>query len=279
MNFNEFLATGAKCSHAYVSGIDGVKLFQVHFQPKTPSPYPPVIFIAGWGSVIDSWKIVLKEMTKDFEVFYLETREKSSSIHFSKQELSIESLGNDLPYVLSENSLINKPYTMFGSSLGATVILDAISKNKLSPTNVILIGPNAEFNIPLIWLLITRFTPAFFFYLLKPVVKWYMKKKYLDIESDPKQYDKYAHALNEANPKRLRRSALSFSSYKIWNQLSEIHQSVLIFTGSKDVMHDYDNTLQMAYKLSNCKLIDMKTNQKTHSIDMVMKMREFLNNN
>jgi hypothetical protein len=57
MNFNEFLATGAKCSHAYVSGIDGVKLFQVHFQPKTPSPYPPVIFIAGWGSVIDSLKI------------------------------------------------------------------------------------------------------------------------------------------------------------------------------------------------------------------------------
>ena len=122
-------------------------------------------------------------MTKDFEVFYLETREKSSSIHSSKQELSIESLGKDLPYVLSENNLINKPYTMFGSSLGATVILDAISKNKLSPTNVILIGPNAEFNIPLIWLLITRFTPAFFFYLLKPVVKWYMKKKYLDMES------------------------------------------------------------------------------------------------
>ena len=279
MDYKDFLAAGAKFSQTYLSGMDGVKLFQVHFKPKLPSPYAPVIFIAGWGSVIDSWKIVIKEMTKDFEVFYIETREKSSSIHHSKQELNIESLGNDLPCVLSEINLINKPYIMFGSSLGATVILDAISKNKINPTKAIIIGPNAEFHIPLVWLLIIQFTPSIFLYFLKPLVKWYMKKKYIDINSDPEQYHKYVNVLNKANLKRLRRSTLSFSSYKIWDQLSNIHQSILIFTGSKDIMHGYENILRMSSLLPKARLIDMGTNQNTHSIEMVIKIREFLNNN
>ena len=87
-------------------------------------------------------------MTKDFEVYYLETREKSSSVHINKQPLTIESLGDDLPYVLSELNLINKSFILFGSSLGATVILDSMSRKIVNPTLSILIGPNAEFNIP-----------------------------------------------------------------------------------------------------------------------------------
>ena len=42
-------------------------------------------------------------------------------------------------------------------------------------------------------------------------------------------------------------------------------------------MHDYENTVKIADKLSNSKLIDMETNNKTHSVEMVIKIREFIN--
>ena len=279
MDLTKFCASGTKYSHRYISGEKGVKLFLIHFKPKIKSNFPPVIFIPGWGSIIDSWEVVLKEMTKDFEVYYLETREKSSSIHITEQPLTIKSLGDDFPYVFSELNLINKSYILLGSSLGATVILDSISKNKVNPTLSILIGPNAEFNIPSLWLMIARLTPPFFFYILRPIIKWYMKKKYLDMNSDPKQYYKYAKSLDQASPSRLRRSALNFSSYKIWDQLNKINQKVLILAGSKDIMHDYKNTLRISEKLSNSELIDMETNNKTHSKEMVFKIREFINSN
>jgi len=279
MDFTKFCASGTKYSHRYISGEKGVKLFFIHFKPKIKSNFPPVIFIPGWGSIIDSWEVVLKEMTKDFEVYYLETREKSSSIHITEQPLTIKSLGDDFPYVFSELNLINKSYILLGSSLGATVILDSISKNKVNPTLSILIGPNAEFNIPSLWLMIARLTPPFFFYILRPIIKWYMKKKYLDMNSDPKQYYKYAKSLDQASPSRLRRSALNFSSYKIWDQLNKINQKVLILAGSKDIMHDYKNTLRISEKLSNSELIDMETNNKTHSKEMVSKIRDFVNSN
>lgn len=279
MDFTKFCASGTKYSHRYISGEKGVKLFLIHFKPKIKSNFPPVIFIPGWGSIIDSWEVVLKEMTKDFEVYYLETREKSSSIHITEQPLTIKSLGDDFPYVFSELNLINKSYILLGSSLGATVILDSISKNKVNPTLSILIGPNAEFNIPSLWLMIARLTPPLFFYILRPIIKWYMKKKYLDMNSDPKQYYKYAKSLDQASPSRLRRSALNFSSYKIWDQLNKINQKVLILAGSKDIMHDYKNTLRISEKLSNSELIDMETNNKTHSKEMVSKIRKFINSN
>ena len=43
---------------------------------------------------------------------------------------------------------------------------------------------------------------------------------------------------DQGNPGRMKRSALSFSKYKIWEKLDNIHQKVLIFTGSQDVMHE-----------------------------------------
>jgi len=161
--------------------------------------------------------------------------------------------------------------------LGATVILDSISKNKVNPCSAILVGPNAEFNAPQYWVWLTWITPPFFFYLIKPLVKWYMKKKYLDMQSDPLQYNKYCRSLDAANPTRLRRSALNFSKYKVWDKLDKINNKVLIFTGSKDIMHGYDQTLKISQQLLNCEIIDMETNAQTHSEDMVNKLYYYLN--
>ena len=217
MEFSDYAANDTKVSSDYVSASDGVSLLTIRFQPKNKSAFPPVIFLPGWGSLIDSWQVVLKKMTENFEVYYVETREKSSSQQPKEKPLTIDSLGDDLPYILKHYNLSKSKYLLFGSSLGATVILDSISKNKVNPYAAILVGPNAEFNAPQYWVWLTWITPPLFFYLIKPLVKWYMKKKYLDMQSDPLQYDKYCRSLDAANPSRLRRSALNFSKYKIWN--------------------------------------------------------------
>ena len=277
MEFSNYAENNTKISTDFVSASDGVCLLTIRFQPKIQSAFPPVIFLPGWGSLIDSWQVVLKKMTENFEVYYVETREKSSSQQPKEKPLTIDSLGDDLPYILKHYNLSEREYLLFGSSLGATVILDSISKNKVNPCAAILVGPNAEFNAPKYWVWLTWITPPFFFYLIKPLVKWYMKKKYLDMQSDPLQYDKYCRSLDAANPSRLRRSALNFSKYKIWNKLNKINNKVLIFTGSKDKMHGYDQTLKISQQLKNCEIIDMETNAQTHSEDMVNKLYYYLN--
>ena len=279
MRPNDFSDLESRISKTLINVKDGVQLSAIRFQPKKESSFPPIIFISGWGSLIDSWKVVLKKMVEKFEIYYIETREKSSAVHPKERTLTIQSLADDIPDILKYYNILDKEYILFGSSLGATVILDAISRNRLKPSLAVLIGPNAEFNAPKFWIWIAWITPPFFYLFIKPIVKWYMKKKYLDIKSDPLQYEKYCKTLDSANPSRLRRSALNFSKYSVWDKLDNIPNKVLIFTGSKDIMHDYNQTIQISKLIKNCDIIDMETNAQTHSEKMVIKLFSYINSN
>ena len=69
MELSNYAANNTKISTDFVSASDGVCLLTIRFQPKIQSAFPPVIFLPGWGSLIDSWQIVLKKMTENFEVY------------------------------------------------------------------------------------------------------------------------------------------------------------------------------------------------------------------
>jgi len=279
LNYSDYGSRGTKIKTSYIEVSNGIQLFQVHFKPKKITNYPPVIFIPGWGSFIQGWKIVLREMSKDFEIYYLETREKSSAIHKKEQEITIENIGDDIARVTALINLKDDGFIALGSSMGATAILDAMAEEKLSPSLAVLIGPNIEFNIPRFLIIILSIIPVQFYKVIRPFAKWYMKKKYIDMDSDSKQYDKYSYVLDNVHFDRTRRSALSFKKYSFETKIEQIKKRILVFSGDKDILHNYERTVDMVRRIKGSKLINLKTNDKTHSEEMVMKMRDYLDQN
>ena len=279
MNYSDYGSRGTKIKTSYIEVSNGIQLFQVHFKPKKITNYPPVIFIPGWGSFIQGWKIVLREMSKDFEIYYLETREKSSAIHKKEQEITIENIGDDIAKVTALIDLKDDGFIAFGSSMGATAILDAMAEEKLSPSLAVLIGPNIEFNIPRFLIIILSIIPVQFYKVIRSFAKWYMKKKYIDMDSDSKQYDKYSYVLDNVHFDRTRRSALSFKKYSFETKIEQIKKRILVFSGDKDILHNYERTVEMVRRIKGSKLINLKTNDKTHSEEMVRKMRDYLDQN
>lgn len=279
MNYSDYGSRGTKIKTSYIEVSNGIQLFQVHFKPKKITNYPPVIFIPGWGSFIQGWKIVLREMSKDFEIYYLETREKSSAIHKKEQEITIENIGDDIARVTALINLKDDGFIALGSSMGATAILDAMAEEKLSPSLAVLIGPNIEFNIPRFLIIILSVIPVQFYKVIRPFAKWYMKKKYIDMDSDSKQYDKYSYVLDNVHFDRTRRSALSFKKYSFETKIEQIKKRILVFSGDKDILHNYERTVDMVRRIKGSKLINLKTNDKTHSEEMVRKMRDYLDQN
>jgi len=279
LNYSDYGSRGTKIKTSYIEVSNGIQLFQVHFKPKKITNYPPVIFIPGWGSFIQGWKIVLREMSKDFEIYYLETREKSSAIHKKEQEITIENIGDDIARVTALINLKDDGFIALGSSMGATAILDAMAEEKLSPSLAVLIGPNIEFNIPRFLIIILSVIPVQFYKVIRPFAKWYMKKKYIDMDSDSKQYDKYSYVLDNVHFDRTRRSALSFKKYSFETKIEQIKKRILVFSGDKDILHNYERTVDMVRRIKGSKLINLKTNDKTHSEEMVRKMRDYLDQN
>tara|TARA_Y100000994_G_scaffold226713_1_gene209808 strand:- start:83 stop:934 length:852 start_codon:yes stop_codon:yes gene_type:complete len=276
MNYSDYCSQGTKIKTSYIEVSSCVQLLKIHFTPKKITNYPPVIFIPGWGSFIQGWKTVLREMSKDFEIYYLETREKGSSIHKKEQEITIENIGDDIARATALINLKDDCFIALGSSMGATAILDAIAGEKLSPSLAVLIGPNIEFNIPRFLIIILSIIPIQFYKVIRPFAKWYMKRKYIDMGSDSKQYHKYSYVLDNIHFGRTRRSALSFKKYSFKDKIEKIRKRILVFSGKKDILHNYKQTLDMVKRIENATLVNLETNDRTHSIEMVDEMRTYL---
>ena len=96
------------------------------------------------------------------------------------------------------------------------------------------------------------------------------------MDSDSNQYKKYSYVLDHIHIARTRRSALSFKKYSFEDKIKNVKKRILVFSGKKDILHSYEKTLDMVEKIDDAKLINLETNDRTHSVEMVDEMRAYL---
>ncbi|RMF07489.1 MAG: alpha/beta hydrolase [Candidatus Neomarinimicrobiota bacterium] len=274
-DLQSYCAPGTTVTVREVSPGPEVTLRCHDFVPERPLP-EPVFFIPGWISRMAGWKIVLRDMTRTRRVLYLETREKNSARVPDRFSFGATALATDLVRA-AEALELDPPHTIwFGSSLGATAILEAMQFLPRKPRALVLVGPNAEFRIPWWGRGIIAVFPVPLWRLFKPFVKWYLRTFRLDVEKDRAQYEKYCAALDEANPLRLKKGARELAHYTVWDRLPQIDIPVLIFGGSHDVLHEPANLVKMTERLPRAVYRDLETNTNTHSEIMVREMEQFL---
>ncbi|MBN2011328.1 alpha/beta hydrolase [candidate division KSB1 bacterium] len=246
------------------------------FRPKIPTSNPPVLFVAGWISQIESWQYVLSDMCKDFVIYYLETREKKSSRVKGNVEYGVEDLAKDLTVLVQHLHLEAGNYILFGSSLGASAILEANHLLSAIPCCQLLVGPNAVFRVPFLGKLMVWLTHPALYIVVKEIVKWYLRTFRMKLDKDVAQYKKYANALDAADPWKLKKAMLKLSKYEIWERLPTIQTPTLIVGGKSDTLHEPDNLQKIVSQMPNAKYVDMETNSNTHSSLVVDNLRQFL---
>ncbi len=276
MDLSDYCAPGATANEETVSVSFNVALRVIHFTPPQKTGHPPVVFVPGWISLIRGWQVVLKNMTTDFEIFYIETREKISSRIKGKEKFGVTELGDDIVKLISKFGLHEKRYVLLGSSLGATVILDCYRFLKYKPLCLVLIGPNAVFRVPKIWMSIVYCFYPPFYSIIKPVVKWYLRTFRMNVETDYAQYQKYCNALDTADPFKLKKAIIPFSKYQVWDLLPDIEIPTMIVGASKDKLHEPANLRKMVDMMPKAIYVDMETNQGTHSEHLVEELRKYL---
>jgi pimeloyl-ACP methyl ester carboxylesterase len=276
MDFTEYCAPGASCKEEMISVSGGVSLRVIRFTPARKGIHPHVVFVPGWISLMRGWQVVLREMTKDFEITYIETREKISSRAHGNTKFGVKDIGDDIVRIISGLGLVEKGYVLMGSSLGATVILDCFKSLAPKPLCLVLVGPNAVFRVPRTWIAFIHIFYPGFYLLLKPVIKWYLRTFRMDVHADYAQYQKYCSALDAADPWKLKKAVIPFSRYQVWDLLPSIDAPTLIFGASRDKLHEPENLKKMVSLMPRAVYVDMETNQGTHSESMVSELRKYL---
>ena len=83
-NLEDYCAPGTTVRDEMVRVTPQVSLRVITFTPPQASTQPAIVFVAGWISLMRGWKNVLREMTKDFTVYYVETTGKDFVAHRGK---------------------------------------------------------------------------------------------------------------------------------------------------------------------------------------------------
>lgn len=276
LDLQHFCAPGASVREEWVSTVENIRLRVFVFQPAEISRFPAVVFVAGWMSLIDGWEKVLREMTRDFAVYYLETREKKSSEVKGRAGYRIADIGMDVVKTIEHYRLKEGQYVLLGSSLGATAIVECCPFLNASPRALVLINPNAEFRVPRFARVFIRIFYAPLFVLFRPFVKWYLRNFRLDMKADEAQYHKYCRTLDNADPGKSKKTVMALWNYRIWDSLKRVEFPALIVGASKDRLHEPENIRRMVELMPRATYLDLQTNARNHSQEVVEQIRSYL---
>ena len=268
MDYSQYTDNSAAVKEYMVEVSDGVSLKIIDFTPRNFFPdKPAILFVAGWISLISGWQGVLKVLTARHRVFYLESREKQSSIvpDVKKVSFSIERLKIDIGEIIEKVIAPAEKFILAGSSLGASAILEYCGSEKREPLFAVLIAPNAVFRFPKFLELIVPALHPSFYYFLKPALKWYLRTFRLDKKNCREQIEKYENTMDCADPYKLKANALALRNYALLNHVDNIKVPCLIIGATSDTLHGTEDIKNIKKIIPDSLYVELESNMETHS--------------
>ncbi|MCE7742886.1 MAG: hypothetical protein GOP50_10565 [Candidatus Heimdallarchaeota archaeon] len=253
---------------------DGATIRVFKFTPskKDFNGYSLVLSV-GWGTVVPAWDALLMDAAKDFEVVYVESREKGSSDVPKTADLGLERMAKDLHEAIKFLKIEDNKLILLGSCIGATMVILGMHKNMYNPFMPVLIAPPARFELPPGLRYLIPFSPTFLWKPAQPVLRWWVIKSKSE---DARQAAKYLRTLEEADVKKWKKQGLRLAYKRYWWLFPLVKNHVLLIAAETDKMHDAKVTKKVEGLMENTTYVNMGSNKNTHAPLMSEKIREFI---
>ncbi len=270
-----------KSKATYYTMSDGTKVRVLVFDSaKNPHEYS-IFVIPGFVSVFQGWDEVIEPLSKEFKVYYFESREKSSSIMPNRRierKVTLTRMAYDLKEVIEQMKLDDTKYITVCSSTGGTIQIEALSNKWINPPGAVMVGPYTEYSLHLIVPILLSLTPNFVKDFFMPIFRFYMGKFHVDKEKYPEQYKKYVRAGEESNLRKIRKVIWRMGNkYSCWEMVPKVETKTLLIGAAEDKMHTTEMTQRVHELLPNSEYKDLGTNKATHSQPLVDSVKKFIN--
>jgi pimeloyl-ACP methyl ester carboxylesterase len=270
---------GVRFAQRRVKVQDGVRLRIFEWRPATEDGADPILFVAGWISLVTGWVPLLEELVRIHPVYYLETREKQSAEIpdelMRPENFSIPRLAEDLVEVSSELGLDGEKTLLFGSSMGSNAILEALKAERLAARAAFVIGPNAEFRFPW-WGRPLVYLPPWVYLAAKPYVLWYLRTFRVNAREDPEQMARYVRTIRAANPQRIMLSARAVLDYRALPGLETVTTPVAVAYAANDTLHGEEEIRRIVDAMPRALAVNCPSNTYMHTSAVADDIQEFI---
>lgn len=277
MTANDPIASGVSYRHHQVEVEAGVRLTVHEWQPGTGAD--PLVFVAGWISIIEGWRPLLEVLVRERPVIYIESREKRSAAidrhSLRPGAFAIPRLGDDLIVICDTLDIEPRRRVFFASSMGSNAVLESLKQGRLSGRGAFLIGPNAEFHFPG-WGKALTYLPSSIYHLARPFMVWYLKHFRVNVQEDPEQMERYKRTLKAAHPGRLKLSARAVLGYSIFPGLETVEVPVAVAYAASDTLHEGGEVHRIVEALPRGEAVECPSNTYMHTAAVAGDLRRFI---
>lgn len=271
------IASGVAFQSHRVEVERGVRLTVHEWQPGTGAE--PLVFVAGWVSVIEGWRPLLEVLVPERPVYYVETREKRTA-EFDRQHLrpadfAIPRLGSDVMAVCDQLRIDPDRRVLFASSMGSNAVLEALKGQRLAARGAFLVGPNAEFRFP-VWGRGLVLFPTALYRPLLPLMLAYLRRYRVNARDDPEQMARYERTLRSAHPVRLKLSARAVLDYSLLPGLDTVSAPVAIGFAPSDTLHEGHDVRRIVEALPRGETVECPSNTYMHTAAVAADLRRFI---
>ena len=270
---------GVQFNESRLTVEEGVSLRLYEWRPENDGGADPVLFVAGWISLVTGWAPLLEELVQSRPVYYLETREKESA-EISPELMrpagfSVSRLAMDLIEASNQLELDRDRTVLFGSSMGSNTILEALKGDRLTAKAAFIVGPNAEFHFPW-WGRPLVHLPPWVYSAAKPFVLWYLRTFRVNVREDPEQMARYVRTIRAADPERIMLSARAVIDYEAMPGLDTISSPVAVAYAASDILHCGDEVRRIVDAMPRGEAVSCPSNTYMHTAEVVADLDRFL---
>jgi pimeloyl-ACP methyl ester carboxylesterase len=277
---NPISVEGVHFSRQRLTVEEGIRLELYRWRPERETGAEPIFFVAGWISLVSGWKPLLERLVTTHPIYYLETREKRSAeidpLLMRPESFSIPRLADDLIAASEQLGLDGGRTVLFGSSMGSNAILEALKGGRLPAKAAFLVGPNAEFVFPWWGPTAIKILPPAVIQGLKRFVIWYMRRFRVNARDDPAQMARYVRTIREADPERLKLSALAVVGYSVMPGLETISTPVAVACAASDSLHSEDEVRRIVDAMPRGTAVACPSNTYMHTAAVAGDMESYL---
>ena len=242
----------------YIPVDDGeIRVF--HVKPKKPISKRPVIFVPGWGGILEGYTDVFEVLHDEVEFFYVETREKSSSkLNRKKAKMDMNQKVKDVSDVIKHLGIDTDDFVLYGTCWGSAIILHGLVENTITAPTIVAHDPMHTLWFPK-WFLrfVAPLLPVFVAEMLKPI----LRRIQLRGMNEEVQRQRAEAFIDNAEAWKWKKAAESVKDFELFGNLSYIKDEVFVFNGTQDKVHNQLTYPKMAREIPQGRFIYMKTNE------------------
>ncbi len=276
---NPVPVSGVQFNERRLTVEEGVSLRLYDWRPENDNGADPILFVAGWISLVTGWVLLLEKLVRTRQVYYLETREKESAEIspdlMRPSSFLVARLAEDLIEVSNQLGLDPDRTVLFGSSMGSNAILEALKGDRLQAKAAFVVGPNAEFHFPW-WGRPLVHLPPRVYSAAKPFVLWYLRTFRVNTREDPEQMARYVRTVRAADPERIMLSARAVIDYDATPGLDTISSPVAVAYAANDTLHGEEEVQRIVDAMPRGVAVKCPSNTYMHTAEVVHDLDRFL---